>query len=118
MGGGSGAGMLSFGLPLLVAALLMISGFVKLRAARRAHLGSHGPSLLELVLGVGLVLLAAGGGMGPGAGLGASIAAGLLTVASSVHLGRGLAAQRALRDRTEGHRLAAYLRQMPSIEDR
>jgi len=98
-------------LPLLAAVLLLISGLVKLRAGRRAHLGSHLPSLLELVLGAGLGLLVVSGGVTPGAGLGLSIAAGLLAVASSIHLGHGLSAQRAFRRRTEGHRLAARLRQ-------
>lgn len=103
--------MLALGLPLLAAVLLVVSGIVKLRAGRRAHLGGHLPSLLEAVLGAGLGLLVVSGRITPGAGLVLSIAAAVLAVASSVHLGRGLSAQRAFRGRTEGHRLAAYLRQ-------
>src|SRR6056297_1305775 len=103
--------MLSLGLPLLAAVLLLASGLVKMRAGRRAHLGGHLPSLLELVLGVGLGLLVVSRGVTAAGGLGLSIAAALLAVGSSVHLGRGLSAQRAFRRRTEGHRLASYLRQ-------
>lgn len=98
-------------LPLLAAVLLLISGAVKLRAGKRAHLGNHLPSVLELFVGAGLALLVVRGGIAPRVGLGLSIAGGLLAVASSIHLARGLSAQRSFRRRTEGHRLAAYLRQ-------
>lgn len=102
--------MLSFGLPLLLAGLLFISGGVKLRAGKRAHLGSHLPSLLELLLGALLGFAAMSGAITPRAGLWTAVAGGSLVVGSSLHLGRLLSTQRALRQRTESHRLEAFVR--------
>ncbi len=102
--------ILSLGLPLLLAAILLASGGVKLRAAKRAHLGGHLPSMLELVFGAGFAYLAVRGAFSPGSGLWASLVAGVLVVASSVHLSRYLAEERARRQRSEGYRLEAFLR--------
>lgn len=109
---------LSVGLPLLLALLLLLSGVVKLRAGRRAHLGSHLPSLLELVVGAVFGLLAVTGSVTPALGLWGSVGAGALLVASSVHLGRYLAAERRRRERTEGHRLEAYVRHLTDRDSR
>ncbi|MDZ7781192.1 MAG: hypothetical protein U5R14_14850 [Gemmatimonadota bacterium] len=103
---------LSVGLPLLLALLLLVSGTVKLRAGKRARLGTHLPSILEVVVGTFLGFLAVTASFTPPLGLWGSVGAAALAVGSSWHLGRHLADQRARRQRTEGHRLQAYVRHL------
>lgn len=101
---------------LLAAALLLVSGLLKLRTAARAEIGVHLPSLGEVVAGVALPALAL---VGPGPGTG-SLALGLaflLLLGSSVHLTLRLRRRSRLRERTEGRRLESYVRYLSDQPD-
>ncbi len=102
--------------PLVMAALLIASALVKLRAAERAGLGLHAPSLLELLAALGLIGVLVTGSMTPELGLRTAVIAGILVVGSSLHLGRRLRARRRIRDLTEGRRLEAFVRYL-SVRD-
>lgn len=104
-------------LPVVLAALLATSGAVKVRASTRAHLGVHLPSLLEIVGGVGLGAMGALGVVEGRAGMLLLTGGTAALLASSVHLGLRLAAQRRLRARTEGRRLENYVKYLSGSED-
>ena len=101
---------------VLAALLLMASGALKLRAAARAELGVHLPSVVELVVAILLPVLAMGG---PTAETGMAALAGALAVlvASSLHLMARIRHRNRLRDRTEGRRLETYVRYLSDQED-
>lgn len=96
--------------PGLLGLLLVTSALVKLRAAERAGLGVHLPSLLELLGAACLGLLVVGGALTPRVGLWAALATGALVVGSSIHLGRRIAHQRRIRRLSESRRLETFVR--------
>ncbi len=100
----------------LGAALLLVSGLVKIRTAARAELGVHLPSLVEVVAGLALPAVGVVG-TGPGAGLTALGAALVLLIASSLHLAARLRRRSRYLERTEGRRLESYVRYLSDQSD-
>ena len=102
---------------ILTAILLAVSGAFKLRAAARAELGLHSFSLLELVAAVALMVLTMAASLSAEQGFGAVVAAVVLIVVSSWHLGKSLGRRRRLRGLTEGRRLETYVKYMADIPE-
>lgn len=102
---------------LLSALLLLVSGLVKLRTGFRAELGLHLPSLVEVLAGLCLPVVAMGRTLSAGVGLATLVVAFLILVWASVHLAARLRRRNRFRERTEGRRLETYLRYLSDQEN-
>ena len=110
-------GFLSAAAPFLMAAALIVSAAIKLRSAARAGLGTHTPSLFELLAGLAIPALAMVRVLPPAGMAWALAGGGLLLVGSGLHLLRRLAHRHRLRESTEGRRLETYLRDRTDHEN-
>lgn len=93
----------------MTAALLLASALVKLRSAARIGIGLHLFSILEFLMCLAVAAVAMGGVATPGAGFAFVGGAVVLSVASSVHLGVRMAAERRRREDSQARRLETYV---------
>lgn len=110
-------GFLTAAAPFLMAAALIVSAVLKLRGAARAGLGTHTPSLFELLAALVIPGLAVARVLPPAGVVWALVGGGLLLVGSGLHLVRRLAHRHRLREYTEGRRLETYLRYLTDHEN-
>ena len=96
---------------LVISAVLLVgSSLLKLRAAERAKIGLHVPSMLELLAGLGIAAWMVVGGPSVEVGFRLVLGAVVLVLVSSVHLGMKLSARQRERDGSEGARLFTYVK--------
>ncbi len=96
---------------LVISAVLLVgSSLLKLRAAERAKLGIHFPSVLELLAGLGIGASMLGGGPNVDVGFRLVLGAVALVLVSSVNMGMKLSARRRESDESEGGRLFTYVK--------
>ena len=98
----------------IAAALLLVSGAVKVRAAARVGLGVPVLALAEVLAGVGLFGIALAVDFTGGQGLAILVGAVALILVSSLQVGAQVRRRQRLRAASEGARLATYVNFRPS----
>ncbi len=93
----------------IAAVLLVGSSLLKLRAAERAKLGLHFPSILELLAGLGIGASMLGGGPNVDIAFRLALGAVTLVLVSSVSMVLKLSVRRREGDESEGARLFTYV---------